>query len=1105
MEKGNALWYKDAIIYQVHVQSFADSNGDGIGDFRGLTQKLDYIKELGVTAVWLLPFYPSPLKDGGYDIANYTGINPMYGNLGDFKRFLKEAHARGLRIITELVLNHTSSQHPWFRRARKAKSGTTFRDFYVWNETPEKYKEARIIFKDFEASNWSWDNEAQAYYWHRFYSHQPDLNFDNPEVHKALIKVLDFWFELGIDGMRLDAIPYLYQREGTNCENLPETHAFLKKLRAHLDNKFKDKMLLAEANQWTEDAVAYYGNGDECHMSFHFPLMPRLFMGLRMEDRFPVVDILEQTPRIPDNCQWALFLRNHDELTLEMVTDEERDYMYKTYARDPRQRVNLGIRRRLAPLLENDRKKMELLNAILLSLPGSPVVYYGDELGMGDNYYLGDRDGVRTPMQWSSDKNAGFSTANPQQLYLPVIIDPEYHYETINVENQERNLSSLLWWMRQLIGVRKKYRSFSRGSMKFIPNENSNVLAFTREYEDEKVLVIANLSRYPQLVALDLWEYKDLVPKEVFSQENFPPVREDNYNLSLGSYGYYWFTLNKQEEDFEALEPEELYEIKSTYHSWNTFQKDLIEELESKVLYNYIRNTRWYRGKASKVRSLKIKDFITVPNRTKLNSQVAIIEFAYTNSSSMTYFLPLSLAMEDKMFTIRNEFPKSIIANIDIRGENGIIFDSLYDEDFRHQLFSLLRGRKKLIGNKGTITFHTGTHFRSRIKNLDLPLDAELLKAEQSNSAILFEDVFMLKFYRGLEEGTNPEVEILKYLTEKKKFAYSPGFAGNIEYEPKRGTGMSLGILSDFVHHEDDAWTYSLGKLNHYFNNILSRKSELKDAPKISASLLDFKPGRVPEEIMTLTEPFFLEMMELLGKRTAEMHLALGSEVTDEDFEPESFSLLYQKALFQSFRGLIRKNIPLLRKQIKNLPDDLQEEAEKVSEMEKDMLDRLTEIKSRRIPSIKSRIHGDYHLGQVLFTGKDFMIIDFEGEPARTLSERQLKYCPLKDVAGMIRSFHYAVYSGLYRFDETREGNGISLEPWVEVWFRVVSGLFLNSYLENVRGAGIVPDLRDDLQVLLRFYLLEKAIYELGYELNNRPDWVNIPLKGISHLMDSFI
>ncbi len=546
------LWYKDAVIYQLHVRSFFDSNDDGVGDFPGLTAKLDYLQDLGVTTIWLLPFYPSPLRDDGYDIADYMDVNPVYGTLRDFKHFVREAHARGLRIITELVINHTSDQHPWFQRARNSPPGGDWRDFYVWSDTPELYKEARIIFKDFEPSNWSWDPVAKAYYWHRFYSHQPDLNFDNPLVGKAVFEVLDYWLRMGVDGLRLDAVPYLFEREGTNCENLPETHVFLKKLRAHVDKHFPGRMLLAEANQWPEDAIAYFGDGDECQAAFHFPVMPRLFMAMHMEDRFPIVDILAQTPPIPDNCQWVMFLRNHDELTLEMVTDEERDYMWRVYARDRQARINLGIRRRLAPLLSNNRRQIELLNVLLFSLPGTPVVYYGDEIGMGDNIYLGDRHGVRTPMQWSPDRNAGFSRANPQRLYSPVILDAEYVFDAVNVEIQQKNPYSLLWWTKRLVALRQRHRAFSRGSFEPLTPTNGKVLAFVRRIDEECILVVANLARVAQYVELDLSEFAGRRPIEILGQTPFPSIGAGPYVLSLSPHGYYWFNLTK-ETDGDAL------------------------------------------------------------------------------------------------------------------------------------------------------------------------------------------------------------------------------------------------------------------------------------------------------------------------------------------------------------------------------------------------------------------------------------------------------------------------------------------------------------------------------------------------------------------------
>src|SRR2546422_1353896 len=610
------LWYKDAVIYELHVKTFCDSDGDGMGDFRGLIQKLDYLQELGVTAIWLLPFYPSPLRDDGYDIADYFDVNPNFGTLDDFRAFLDAAHERNVRVITELVINHTSDQNPWFQKSRRAPSGSLERDFYVWSDTPEKYKDARIIFKDFETSNWSWDPLAKAYYWHRFYAHQPDLNFDNPAVLEALEKVCDFWLALGVDGLRLDAIPYLYEREDTSCENLPETHDYLRKLRTHVDAKFPNRMLLAEANQWPEDAVAYFGKGDESHMNFHFPLMPRMFMALQMEDRFPIIDILEQTPSVPDGCQWAMFLRNHDELTLEMVTDEERDYMYRVYASDPHARINLGIRRRLAPLLANSRRKIELLNTLLFSMPGTPIIYYGDEIGMGDNFYLGDRNGCRTPMQWSSDRNAGFSRSNPQQLYLPITIDPEYHYEAVNVENQQKNLSSLLWWMRRVIAMRKNFKAFSRGSIEFLFPENPKVLAFLRQFKDETILVVVNFSRFAQPAELDLSRFAGCALMEVFSQNYFPPIKSSPYPIMLGPHAHYWFLLRPQTAAARASKKRVVPTIKAPADLDILLGNSQREQLEREILPNYVRNSRWFGSKARTFRDLKVIEQLAIsPDR----------------------------------------------------------------------------------------------------------------------------------------------------------------------------------------------------------------------------------------------------------------------------------------------------------------------------------------------------------------------------------------------------------------------------------------------------------------------------------------------------------
>src|SRR5213595_399368 len=678
------LWYKDAIIYELHVRTFHDSNADGIGDFRGLIEKLDYLQELGISAIWLLPFYPSPLKDDGYDIANYLDVNPNYGTLDDFRAFLDAAHERGLRVITELVINHTSDQNPWFQKSRRAPPGSPEREVYVWSDNPEKYKDARIIFKDFETSNWSWDPIAKSYYWHRFYSHQPDLNFDNPAVHEVVEQVCDFRLKLGVDGLRLDAVPYLYEREGTNCENLPETHVYLKKLRAHIDAQFSGRMLLAEANQWPEDAVAYFGNGDESHMNFHFPLMPRMFMALQMEDRFPIIDILEQTPSVPDGCQWAMFLRNHDELTLEMVTDEERDYMYRVYATDPHARINLGIRRRLAPLLANNRRKVELLNTLLFSMPGTPIIYYGDEIGMGDNFYLGDRNGCRTPMQWSPDRNAGFSRANPQQLYLPVTIDPEYHYEAINVENQQKNLSSLLWWTRRVIAMRKNFKAFSRGSLEFLNPDNPKVLAFLRRWKNETIVMVANLSRFSQSAELDLSRFAGCVPMEVFSRNLFRPIRKTHYVITLGPHAYYWFALQAPMDARRALKKHVVPTINAPAQLDVLLGNSQREQLERDILPNHIQNSRWFGSKARTFRNLKVREQVAFSPDAD-GARLWFVEVNYLDAPTETYAIPVKIASGETAHSITQNAPHATVAHFG-RKNGAILCDAIWDATFRSQL-----------------------------------------------------------------------------------------------------------------------------------------------------------------------------------------------------------------------------------------------------------------------------------------------------------------------------------------------------------------------------------------------------------------------------------
>jgi len=1099
LSEDNPLWYKDAIIYELHVRAFSDGDGDGIGDFRGLTQKLDYLQDLGITALWLLPFYPSPLRDDGYDISDYTDIHPDYGTLRDFKTFLKEAHRRGLRIITELVINHTSDQHPWFQRARGAKPGTSARDYYVWSQTPEKYPEARIIFKDYEPSNWAWDSTAKAYYWHRFYSHQPDLNFDNAEVRKAVFHVVDFWLGMGIDGMRLDAVPYLYEREGTNCENLPETHAFLKQLRQYVDHKQRGRMLLAEANQWPEDAAAYFGQGDECHVAFHFPVMPRIFMAVHMEDNYPIIDILDQTPQIPETSQWALFLRNHDEMTLEMVTDEDRDYMYKVYASDPQARINLGIRRRLAPLLGNNRRKIELLNCLLLSLPGTPVIYYGDEIGMGDNIYLGDRNGVRTPMQWSADRNAGFSRANPQRLYLPIIIDPEYHYEAVNVEAQQHNLHSLLWWMKRLLQLRKRFHAFGRGSIEFLHPENRKILVFTRRLKDEIILVVANLSRFVQFAQLDLSAHKGMVPVELFGHTDFPPIGEWPYFITLGPHAFYWFKLEQpRAREASAGEVGEKLPRLEVAGSWEGILHRRNKAALERILPGYLQKCRWFGGKAREVRLVRIIELFPVPLDSS-TAYLVFMEIQYSGGVPEKYLLPLAFAPSDRAGEIGQTNPGAAIAQIRIQdgGEEneGVLFDAVSDRRFCEALLEAIARRRRFKGDGAEILALPSRVFRKVRGPSDIPLEPSLMKLEQSNSSVSFSDRLILKIFRRLQEGINPDLEIGRFLTEKTGFSQVPPLAGSLEYQGAKSEPITIGVLQGLVPNQGDAWRYTLDSLRRYFEDCLTRQTDAAGLPMSKEHIVDLVEKGipiVPQEMIGT----YLDSARLLGRRTGELHGALASEPDDPAFAPEPFTPLYRRSLFQSMRALAKQAFSLLEKRLSVLPSAVQADAAKALALEKEVYGRFRTILDLKITGMRTRHHGDYHLGQVLYTGKDFVITDFEGEPARPISERRLKRSPLRDVAGMLRSFNYAAVFAL-KSGSFRPEDILNLEPWSRFWNVWVSVGFLKSYFDVAANAGFLPKSKEELKTLLDLYILEKAVYELSYELNNRPDWVHFPIQGI--------
>src|SRR5437588_12272013 len=962
------FWYKDAIIYETHVKTFCDSDGDGMGDFRGLIEKLDYLQELGVTAIWLLPFYPSPLRDDGYDIADYFDVNPNFGTLDDFRAFLDAAHQRNLHVITELVINHTSDQNPWFQKSRRAVAAAgagissddlAYKDFYVWSDTPEKYSGSRITFKDLDTSNWAWDPVAKAYYWHRFYSHQPDLNFDNPAVHDAVERVCDFWLGLGVDGLRLDAIPYLYERENTSCENLPETHQYLRKLRAHIDAKFPNRMLLSEANQWPEDAAAYFGNGDESHMNFHFPLMPRMFMSLQMEDRFPIIDILEQTPPIPEQCQWAMFLRNHDELTLEMVTDEERDYMYRVYATDPHARINLGIRRRLAPLLVNSRRKIELLNILLFSMPGTPIIYYGDEIGMGDNFYLGDRNGCRTPMQWSPDRNAGFSRANPQQLYLPITIDPEYHYEAINVENQQKNLSSLLWWTRRVIAMRKNFRAFSRGSLEFLFPETTDALEYLRRHEEETILVVVNLSRFAQSAELDLSRFAGCALMEMFSQNYFPPIGKSPYVITLGPHSHYWFVLHSETAASVASKERKISMLTAAPNVGALLDNGQRAAIEREVLPGYIRSCRWFGAKARTLRQMRIAEQIPVGHEC---AAIWFVEVSYLEGATETYALPVQMARDDAARALERSAPQSVIARLHGDGD-AILHDAVYDESFRKALFKLMAGGQAAPGSNGTIVGLTSSAFPADGK-ARTPA-SQVLSAEQSNSSMLFKNKFFLKLYRKLEDGVNPDVEVTRFLTERAKFPNVPAFLGAVEYRRAKSEPTVVCLLQSAVANEGDAWILTLDAVGRYYERVLTRKADLQNQTT--------PPGPLLEELIGGIYP---EKAKLLGQRAGELHRALAASTDERAFAPEKFNAMAQRSVYQNMRASLRRNFDLLEKKLATLSDAFRDEAAQVLASEERILAQEQRLLDRRVNATKIRIHGDYHLGQVLYTGKDFEDVD---------------------------------------------------------------------------------------------------------------------------------
>jgi maltose alpha-D-glucosyltransferase/alpha-amylase len=1069
------LWFKDAIIYQLHVKAFADSNNDGIGDFEGLTQKLDYLQDLGVNTVWLLPFYPSPGRDDGYDIADYRRINPDFGTLKDFRRFMTEAHRRGMRVITELVINHTSDQHPWFRRARRARAGTDARNWYVWSDNDEKYSGTRIIFRDTEKSNWTWDHEAGAFYWHRFFSHQPDLNYDNPRVFWAMIQVMRRWLDMGVDGFRLDAIPYLCERDGTNNENLPETHAVIKRMRQELDSYSPGKVLLAEANQWPEDVNAYFGAGDECHMAYHFPLMPRIYMAIAQEDRFPIADILRQTPDIPENCQWALFLRNHDELTLEMVTDIERDYLWSTYATDPRARINLGIRRRLAPLMDNDRRKIELMNSLLLSLPGTPIIYYGDEIGMGDNIYLGDRNGVRTPMQWTSDRNGGFSRCDPARLYAPMIMDPVYGYHAVNVEAQTHSLSSLLSWMKRLIGVRKSTQVFGRGSLTFIRPSNRAVLGYVRQYGNETILCVANLSRSAQSAELDLSAFKGRVPQEMLGGSRFPRIGDRPYHLTLAPYGFFWFLLcdDVESQPEPHARPAEFTTLVMG-DGWDALLDGRMRNnFEREVLPGFLHDRRWFGHKSRRLPSTRVES--ALPLRQDGNDfLLALIGATTEDGEQVRYQLPLGVRWT--RFDRIGPAITHACAAVRRGAREGTLLDAATDREFNLLLLKNIQSGTSISHEGKTFNFHPTAAFAAA----EAPAIEKLggTDREQSNTTVIADNAYVIKLIRHVHEGIHPEIEIGKFLLEAG-YKHAPpllGWAEVVEGDSR----SALAVVHRFVDNQGDAWAVTGAYLDRFIDEqrVLTAEAA-EDSAELAA---------------------YLQRIALLGRRTAELQHVLASRSDLPDFAPEPIVAQDVTSWTERLLEKSGRTFDLLAQRRADLPETNRLMIDRLLQHREAIAEHIRHSLSSPIDASKIRHHGDFHLGQILIVKDDAFILDFEGEPRRSLGDRRRKAPAARDVAGLIRSIDYSTTSALARANNLTPEEREILRPKLEIWREKATEAYWNACRE-IMDAGLWPSDPTEAQLLLDFFLLEKAFYELEYELTNRPSWLHVPIDGLWRIL----
>ncbi len=1093
------LWYKDAVIYQLHVKAFFDSSGDGIGDFPGLTSCLDYIQDLGVNAIWLLPFYPSPMRDDGYDISDYRNVYTDYGTRKDFRLFVRAAHRRGIRVITELVINHTSDQHPWFQAARRAPKGSPKRDYYVWSDTDRKFPETRIIFTDTETSNWAWDPVAKAYYWHRFFSHQPDLNHNNPSVVKAIIRVMRFWLDLGVDGLRLDAIPYLCVREGTNNENLPETHAVIRQMRAVVDAHYKNRMFLAEANQWPEDVREYFGEGDQCHMAYHFPLMPRMYMAVAQEDRYPMTEILAQTPEIPPTCQWALFLRNHDELTLEMVTHRERDYMYRIYAADPRMRVNVGIRRRLAPLMDNDLDRIKLLNSLLLSMPGSPIVYYGDEIGMGDNFYLGDRNGMRTPMQWSPDRNAGFSRADPQRLYLPPIMDPVYGYQAVNVEAQSREPSSLLNWMRRLIAVRKAHKAFGRGGFTMLHPGNRKIVAYLRQHEGEVILCAANLARSAQPVELDLGRYRGWVPVELMGGTPFTPIGELPYPLTLPGHAFYWFRLAPEAEvpDWHRLPlpPTELPVLVLTAGLATFFRErigaarapladGLRRQLERDALPRFFAGQRHLASKEVQVESVRIAEMSEWSTRAG-SWLLTIVSVELRDRPPERYVLPVALAWEGKDGELPSGLAATTLARVRQRARMGILYDAFADDTFCRAVLEAMGREEHVPIGSDTLIFSATSAYPRLIA--ELPDEPELRRlSEASNDAVVFGERLFLKGSRRLRADVNLDLEMGRFLTEHAPEVRTVPIGGSVELRMSDGALMAMASLQGYIENQGDAWSYTLGYLERFLDHALA-------APP---------GGRLANGEL---HAGYCLLMGALGRRIAELHRALApAEVErarlDPVFAPEPIAPDEPARWVGSLTEEIEATLHLVRQHLGDLSGDAVAAAGALLARADHLPSRVSAL-AAPVDAVKSRVHGNLHLGQVLIVGSDVVLIGFGAEPGDL--GRRSKQSPLVDLAAILFSIDSAAATALHKVVAERTADLKGLEPLARAWAAAARDAVMAGYREHILGCPNWPAAPGEAERLIALFALRRACHEVCEALTNKPDCAAIPLGGLLGLLDA--